>query len=217
MIDLVRVPFRDTGQRGFCKRRLDTHDGYRIGLRRIRGFAQEAEHPGHMSQVARACRNGLDISLHVEIAIRESEATGCDTGNHFGGVARVLLNLHTEEKAAASHAQMQTAQQNGEIFALGQRVDAFQVGAQWLAASLLDGCLIHAGGEIIADLLRVRRTVGSRIRRLLQYTPQKMSIVLIQLFINAPARLIRWNGVVLLPTAAGVPIKILAGIDRPIH
>src|SRR5207249_4007106 len=53
--------------------------------------------------------------------------------------------------------------------------------------------------------------------RLLQQSAQECQIVLVELGVNRPRSLVGWDGILLLPSAAGVLVKVDARVDRLVH
>ena len=123
-----------------------------------------------------------------------------------------------EEHPVAAGARLQFADPRAERALVLHRIDARQVGRERCAADFFDGIDIHAGGEVVADLLLSRCALGSHLRRVLEDAPEVMLIVVVELAVHAPARLVRGNGIVLLPAPAGIRYRSsqasMLGVDR---
>src|SRR4029077_15536547 len=83
--------------------------------------------------------------------------------------------------------------------------------------SSFDGLLVYAGGVIVADLLVDGATGGAGLGGGFQDIAQDELVVALQLGIDAPARLIGGNAVLLHPAAAGVGVEVGARINAVIH
>src|SRR6476661_8005759 len=82
-----------------------------------------------------------------------------------------------------------------------QRGDLVKFWLQRNRSGLLHRGLIHAGMEIIANLLLNGRPVVWRGSRLLQDSPEESQVVLLQLRIHVPASLVWRDRVLLHPFA----------------
>jgi hypothetical protein len=87
-------------------------------------------------------------------------------------------------RIAALHVDLR--QQRRQV-ALGLQLgDALEEGLERLDAPLLHGFLIHARGEVVADLLLRLVAPGSLGRHLVQDAPEVAQVVLAQLGVDAP-------------------------------
>ncbi len=97
-----------------------------------------------------------------------------------------------------------------------QRRDPRQLAVERLQAARVDRRLVHAGGIVGADLLRVG--IGRRrLLRRLEDAVQHVTVVLHQLAEAAPLGLVGGNRVVLHPGAAGVLVEVGARTHGLIH
>src|SRR5437588_69489 len=76
---------------------------------------------------------------------------------------------------------------------------------------------VHAGVEVVAGLLLdfAARRIG--LGGLLEYAPQQALVLMSQLAIDFPARLIRRDGIPFDPAAASVLKEIGTGVDGLVH
>ena len=92
-----------------------------------------------------------------------------------------------------------------------QSINLPQLRQHGLIAQRINCRRIHAGGKVVPNLLLHGRPIR-RLGVLFQNTPKKLLVVVRQLGVNAPRRLIGGDGIVFLPTAASELVEILAGI-----
>src|SRR5579875_1621946 len=85
----------------------------------------------------------------------------------------------------------------------------------WSTALLVRAFSIHAGGKEVAILLLQRR--GWMIRRFLEIQIQQILVTLIELIEAAPSRLIRGDGIIFDPVAAGKLVEVIAWIDAGVE
>ena len=93
----------------------------------------------------------------------------------------------------------------------------FKIGFQRIGAKLINRGFVHTGGEVVPDFLLVRVAARSVPGQIVQNAPQKSLIILSELAVNAPARLVGWNRVFLHPAAATVLVEIDTGVGALIH
>ena len=97
-----------------------------------------------------------------------------------------------------------------------ERIDLCQLHRHRLQAKHINRRRIHARSKIVTHLLLNPRTL-CRLRIGLKNPPQKLLILIPQLRINAPARLVSRNRILLLPTPAGKLVEVHARIHRPVQ
>ncbi len=95
-------------------------------------------------------------------------------------------------------------------------VDVRRAGIGGLDAGFVDGGGVHAGGEVVADLLLDGVAVFSG-GCVLQDAPEELLVVVGELGVDAPGGLIGGDGVVLLPAAAGELVEVDAGVDGAVE
>src|ERR1035438_4416308 len=88
--------------------------------------------------------------------------------------------------------------------------DALEGRLQRLESILLNQIGVHAGRKVVSILL-FQRALGTAGRRI-QLLPQQIAVALGQNGEGSPAHLVVRNGIALDPVAAGVLVKIRAGI-----
>ena len=209
---LIRVAEFHLCQRRFGERRFDLHDGLRFGLGGGGRIAQQFEHVRHMLQVFGARLFALGVGLGVVIAIRKPQTAGRRESDHSFGVGEILVGAESEDRVAARRLQVDARQHWRQVLQGGDARDGVQRGSKRRRASLFHGSLVHAGAEEIADLLLVRRAPGRGFGGLLQYAPQELLILLRQLAVDVPARLVGRNRIQPVPVAAGVAPEIDARV-----
>src|SRR5204862_8116361 len=82
---------------------------------------------------------------------------------------------------------------------------------------LLDARLVHARLEVIADLLLHGIAIRLRLAGFLQDAPEEARVLVAELSVHAPRRLVRRDWIVLDPSAADVLIEDVARVRRAIH
>ena len=212
------IPPVDPGERRARERRLDSHHRLRSLGGLLPGEARQAQRLLHVGQVGLADLLRGRVVLQVVVAVGEPQATRRHLGHHLFRVLEGLGASESEEHAAA-HLEVEPGHQLREVGLRLERIDGGQVGGDGLRAGLLDGLLVHAGEEEVADLALLRRALGVRASR-----PQpragprgiaRFSVAVLPY--TLPARLVGRNGVPLLPAAAGEGVEVHAGIDRAVH
>ena len=83
-------------------------------------------------------------------------------------------------------------------------------------AGLVDGGGVHAGGEVVTDLLLDGVAVlgGGCV---LEDAPEELLVLVGELAVDAPGGLVGGDGVVLLPAAAGELVEVDAGVDGAVE
>ena len=106
---------------------------------------------------------------------------------------------------------VQLADRCDEIRPRRKRIDTCELELNRLQTERIDGCSIHAGGEVVAHLL----LHGSAVLRLcigLENAPQELLVFVAKLGVDAPAGLVGGDRVFLFPAAAGELVEIHAGV-----
>ena len=111
---------------------------------------------------------------------------------------------------------MEAGQFVGEPGFTGSFGDAIELGPDGGDALRLDTLFIHAGGVGIADELLIGGASGFIDCGFFENGLQGFAIAELEFIEAAPAGLIGRNGIALHPGAAGVLIKIVAGIGRAV-
>ena len=138
-------------------------------------------------------------------------------GDHLGGIAEILIGPEAEQPSAAVVAGMFHRHEARQIALALDRCNFVEHRFQRSRAQAFDARFVHAGCEVIADLLLHGRAIGDGFRSLLQHSPKKLTVLLGQLSVHAPRGLVAGNRIALHPSAAGVLIKIDAWIGGAIH
>ena len=97
------------------------------------------------------------------------------------------------------------------------RIDARKVQLQGLCAELLDGGLIQARREIVANLLLRCVATVLLAGKLVEDSPEIALVILRELAVHAPPRLVGRDRVFLHPSATGVLIEVHAGLRGFVH
>ena len=213
----VRIAAFDAGQRCFCKRGFDLHDLGGFGLGRVRFVSEQLEHLRNVGDVLVADGNGPVVALGVIVAVGQAEAAGFGESDYILRILEVLVGTEVKEQAVGSQRGVQTGQQRGQILRRLHGRDLIEIRLQRLGAEPVDGGLVHTGAEVVADLLLVRVAAGGLFGKLVENSPKELLIVLIKLAVDAPARLVGGDGIVLHPSTAGVLVEIDARIGGFIH
>src|SRR5208282_544517 len=95
--------------------------------------------------------------------------------------------------------------------------NALEILFQRLGASFFDGTFVHAAGVVVADLLLIGASAGALGRRFFKNVAHDVFAALLQFVKAAPTGAVGGDRVLRLPLAAGVGVKIVAGIDTLIE
>ena len=169
VIELVGIAALDASERRFGQGGLDAEDGGGVLLRLSGGHAGEGEDLGDVGEVFLAGLFALGVGFDVVVAVGQAEAASGDFGDDLVGVAGILGGSGVEEEGAASVAVERTEVGN-ESFAARKLVDGGEFRGEGSCAALVDGFGVHAGGEVVADLLLDGVAVG-RLGVLFQDAP----------------------------------------------
>ena len=213
---LVGVAEFHLGQRGFGERGFDLHDGLRLGLRGGGRIAEEFEHARHVLQVFGAGLFALGVGLGVVIAIGQAEAAGGGEGDHLFGVGEILVGAEAEDGVGACGLQVQARQNRRQVLqgvmpAMASRVDLS--GAAPAFSTAASSMQAPKKSPIFCSFGDAR---GGGLGGLLQDSPEELQILLRQLAVDVPTRLVGRNGIQLVPVAAGVAPEIDAGVHGAI-
>jgi hypothetical protein len=96
-------------------------------------------------------------------------------------------------------------------------IDAVEVRLERRGALFFDCRFVHAGAEVVADFLLGGVAPFLLFSQLVEHAPQEALVVLRQLAVHRPARLVGRDRVVLHPAAAGVLVKVFARIGGLVH
>ena len=213
VVELVGVAPIHSRERRLGQSRLHLHDRARGGGR----LADQLEDLAHMLEVALPGLLRFRVLVEVVVAVREPETAGIDEGDHLRGVPEVLGASEGEHQAAAAGGKVQGRQQAGDLLHGPESGDLLQRRLEGSDSKLLHRRFVHAGGEEVADLLLYRRPSGTALGRFLEDSPEELLVLVGQLAVDAPARLIGRNGVPLHPAAAAELVELHAGIGRSIQ
>ena len=168
-----------------------------------------------MVEIARARLFRFVVGLDVVIAIGQAQPAGGGETDHLLGIGKILVGAEAEKSRAGN--QVQPRHERRQIGSALQGRDLAQARLQRARAGLFDGRLIHAGGEIVADLLLVGRAARRRLGILFEHSPQVLHVLAGKFAVDVPARLVGRNRIQFVPTAAGEAVEIHAGVSRAIE
>jgi hypothetical protein len=212
---LVGIAELDGGEGGLGEGGLQAHHG--LGAARRLRVAQQLEDLPHVGLVALARLLGLGVVLGVVLGGGQAETAGAGEADHPRGVLGVLAGAEEEEHRTVEALRVEPAEHGGEVRLGFHAGDGRQGGPDGTDPRLLDGRLVHAGGEVVADLLGVGVAPGVRAGRLLQHPPEEPLVVVLRLGVDVPAGLVGGDRVLLQPFAAGELEEVDAGVDRAVH
>ena len=216
--DLPRVAPVHAVERRPGQRRLEPQDLGGAGGGPGRGPARELEHALDQLEVAGPELPGGLVVGQVLIAVGEPEAAGAQGGHHLLGVLERLLAAEAEEEARRVRLAVEPAEEPGQARGPLERLDRGEVGRQRLRAGPLHRRLVHAGGEVVAQLPLHRGALRVRAcGRLLEQPPEVLEVLLGHLVVDAPVRAIGRDGVGLLPAGAAVGVEVAAGVHAAVH
>ena len=101
----------------------------------------------------------------------------------------------------------------GQLFLRLKRVYGLEFILQRPRSGTLDGALVHTRFVIVADFLFDGASPGSVRGRLFQNAADNSLAAFLQFVEAAPPGTVRRNGILCLPLAASVGVKICAGIN----
>jgi hypothetical protein len=205
---------RRLGQRG-----LKREDGRSVGLRLLGGASGQRQHVGDVRLILLPQLDILGPGAQVVILLRQPQAALPDGCNLLAGVLEVLLLAVAEEDFHVH--PLQSANDGGQLrlatVAVAHAVDLVQQRLDRGQPLLLDQVGIHAGGIVVADLLLVRRALGSARRGLGHDAIQRLRVDVGQRVELVHTRLIRWNRMVRRKLSAGKFIEIITRIHALIE
>src|SRR5580704_12097034 len=111
---------------------------------------------------------------------------------------------------------MQRADRSNKLRPRLQCIDMRKLRLNGLHAERVNRCGVHARSEVVANLL-LNRSAILRFRVSFKDAPQKLLVLVAELRIDAPARLVGGDRVVLLPAAAGELIEVHTGVYRAVE
>ena len=218
MKQLIRIALIHARERSFCQRRLDLHHGLGVSLRRGRRLAEQFEHVLHVFHIFLPRLLGLRVGLGVVIAVGKAQTARVGKRDHAAGILhnpdsiRIQTACHRPRFQDAGAPGMRADRESSASLAI-----ASSSGFSGADSGLLHRGLVHAGGEVVADLSFHHVPCRTWLGRFHQNPPQETLVVLVQLGINVPARLIRRDRILLDPSPARVVVKVGARIHRPVH
>src|SRR5205823_11032105 len=104
--------------------------------------------------------------------------------------------------------EMERSEHRGKIALRFHPEYAGQSRLQRPPARFLDSGFVHAGGEIIPDFLLHSASARCALRQAVENSPEKLLVLALELAVDAPARLVGRDGVVLHPSVAGEPVEV---------
>src|SRR5713226_2541332 len=159
----------------------------------------------------------LVVVLRVVVAVGQAETARAGEGDNLGGVRVVLIRIEAEEEAARAGREMQSGEHRGKMALRVHPEYPVEIKLQWPPARFLGRGFVHAGGEIVPDFLLRKASAGSDLRQAVENSPEETLIIVGELAVHAPARLVGRNGVVPDPSPAGELVEVDAGIRRLVH
>ena len=201
--DFIRIAEFDAAQRGLGHRGFDPH--HRLRLLGGLGWrvAQQFEHLLNLGQVALAGLFHSPIALQIIIAIGQPEPAGAGKCNHLRRIRQILRGAEAEHHAAIAKGYQvlpgNPGRKAAHIFDASQLP---QPGFKRRGPGFFNGRFVHARGEKIPDLLLNRVTARRRTRRVFENSPKKALVLVGQLAVDAPRRLVGRNRIFLPPPAA---------------
>ncbi len=217
MIDLARIAPIDPRERRFGELGFDLHHDRGALRGPVRGLSQQLEGAFEVRRVLLAQGDRRGVALQVVVAIRQAEPAGRNDRDALRGVAGILLAAEAEEHSAASEAGVQPAEERGDRLGVRDLVDRPHVGADRIEPGLVDLRQIHAGSEVIPELAQLGIGGAGVARRLFEEPPEELLVLVVELAVDAPARLVGRDRVLRPPAVAGVGVEVDTGIDRPVH
>ena len=210
MVDIGRVATLHHLHGAFGQRGFHVHYGCGFCGCLFRGIAQQLEHIGNVLDVRFLQFYRFFISLQVIVAFRQGESSLIHLCDHFLRVLKIRSGAKIKECANANPMQVRHFVHQARLALHG--VDAVKFRLQYGYAFFIDGLFIHAGSVIVTDFLLVGGAAGRRLGCLFKNLMQHSAVVLCQLIEASPTGLVRGNRIVLQPAAAGILVKVLAGI-----
>ena len=214
---LVGIALLHGRQRRLRERRLHLHHARGVALRDVGRVAQQLERVGDVGDVFGTHILRFRIRLEVGVAVRQAEAAGDRERDHARRIGKVLARRKAEEQARIGQRHLQARQHARQVAVRAQRGDLVEVRRQRRGAACLDGFLVHAGAEVVADLLLAGVAAVGAFGQVFEDAPQVAAVVQRQLAVDGPARLVGRDRVVLHPAAAGVLVEVDAGIGVAVH
>ncbi len=210
VVDIGWIAAVDAGHRSFGQRGLYRHHIFGFCGCLFGRIAEQREHLRHMREVFGAERLRAVILIQVVIAVGQAEAALVDRSDLLGGVLLVLLGAEGEEKSDGVFV-FHGAEQGGQRLLVVPGGDGLERWLDRLRAEAVGQVRVHAGGKVVAVLL-LQRGLGG-VGGSLQLLVEEIVVALGQFVEPTPPGLVRRDGIVLLPVAAGVLVEVGAGID----
>ncbi len=136
-------------------------------------------------------------------------------GDDGVGVDGVLAGSGAEEVGAGEHVVDDGDGSDDRVAGL-EADDEAEAGDGGGDAGFVDGGGVHAGGEVVTDLLLDGVAVfgGGCV---LEDSPEELLVLVGELGVDAPGGLVGGDGVVLLPASAGELVEVDAGVDGAVE
>ena len=163
VIGFLGLAHVDDAERCVGQRGLHDEDVLRVLLCLLGRAAGQGQHFGEVGDVLFADLDVLVAGAQVIVLLGQAQAALLDEGDLLGCVFQVLLLAVAEEDVDAF--ALQLADQGGKLDsasrAVVEGVDLIEQGPDGLEAGGVDGVGVHAGLEVVADLLLVGRACGA--------------------------------------------------------
>jgi hypothetical protein len=155
----------------------------------------------------------LGVGFCVVVAIGQTQATLVQLGDLLLDIVRIGGRIRPKQYRRSVGHQLKARHQRGKLpggFDGGNRI---QLRAKRRQAALIRRRLVHASSVEIADLPSERIALR-RGGCAFENAVEQVEVVLVELAIDIPTRLVRGNGILLFPSSAGILIQIDARVDR---
>ena len=177
----------------------------------VRPGAQVAQLGRHVGLVGTAQRHRPLVVVEVVAALGQAEAGLLDVGEVDVRVLEVRLDADPEQGTDA-HA-MEVEGDGADILDRRDRLDPVQEGAQRLRAGGGDPGLVHARGVVVAHQAADRVTGVARRRGLLEQAPRELLVVVVELDVGAPHRVLGRDRVGREPPRVDVVVEVVRHRD----
>ena len=190
---------------------LEGEDRLGGGLGLVRPGAQVAQLGCHVGLVGTAQRHRPLVVVEVVAALGQAEAGLLDVGEVDVRVLEVRLDADPEQGTDA-HA-MEVEGDGADILDRRNRIDPVQEGAQRLRAGGGDPGLVHARRVVVAHQAADRVTGVARRRGLLEQAPRELLVVVVELDVGAPHRVLGRDRVGREPPRVDVVVEVVRHRD----
>ena len=169
-------------------------------------LTDHGQHLLHVLEELLANLHRLLIVFEVVVAVGKRQTGLIDKGNGHVCVMKVRARAEAKQRVRTDRPLVRHYRNHLPlIFDFG---DAVELRLERRDSFLIDRLLVHARGIVVADLLHHRTALRIIRRRFFENVVQYREIVLVDLREAVPRRIIRRNGIVLDPVAAGELIEV---------